>query len=62
MIRTKAVNRFITTNVMKKVISPLMGMLKIKDELSSVGKHDDMKPDRNIATDFVARKNPKNKE
>lgn len=62
MIRNNAVNRFIITNVMKKVISPLIGMLKIKDTHPSGGKSDDMNPDKNIATDFVARKNPKNRE
>ena len=45
MIRNNAVNRFIITNVMKKVISPLIGMLKIKDTHPSGGKSDDMNPE-----------------
>lgn len=62
MIRTNAVNRFIITNVMKNVISPLIGKPKIKDTLPSSGKHDDMNPDKNVAIDFVAMKKPKNNE
>lgn len=61
MIRTNVVIVIIITNVMKNVISPLIGRLKIKSA-SSCGKCDDMNPDKNIAIDRVARKNPKNKE